>query len=548
MGLNNQEKGFMRELPPLPRSMTLRQLLEARCSRYAAKTFLIDPVNKKEYSYAAFQCKVNAVSNLLWRMGIRKDDKVSLLMSNTPPFLWSFFAIMQLGAIACPVNGHLKREEIAYVLNDSDSVALFVTPEYRDTALHLPAVTGRKITLLVWDDHKKAAEIDPLFLINVNQAIGKEKEILIPEVAKISLDPHDVAEIIYTSGTTGKPKGAMLTHHNLIIDAHWIAARHRLQEGDRAMCVMPLFHVNGQVVTVMTPLYHGGSVVLPERFSVTSFFADIVRYGVTYTGTVATMLSMLLSRMEPGDIPRGSGLRAVFCGSAPVPVQVQTAFERTFKVPVIEGYGMTETTCRSTFNLLPPPGKLKLGASDGYRKLGSVGPPLGNEMMVVDDLDRPLGAGQVGEIVIRGENVTKGYYKNPQATAEAFRGGWFHSGDLGYYDEDGYFTIVDRKNDMIIRSGENIYPREVEEVLYSHPAVKDAACTGVPDDLYGEEVVAFVVLKDNTQIGEEDIISFCSNRLAAFKCPKQIKILAQIPKSSSGKLLRRKLRDVWKKL
>ncbi len=545
MGLNIQGKDHDRELPPLPHRMTLRELLEYRCLKYGSKTFLLDPVNKKEYSYAEFQRKVNALSNFLWRMGIRKDDKVSLLMSSTPEFLWSFFAIMQLGAVACPVNTHLKREEIAFVLSDSDSVALFVTPEYWETTLHLPAETGRKITLLVWGDHKKAAETDPLSPINVNQAIGKEKEIFIPEVAKISLVPDDVAEIIYTSGTTGKPKGAMLTHHNLIIDAHWIAARHRLQEEDRAMCVMPLFHVNGQVVTVMTPLYHGGSVILPERFSVTNFFPDIVRYGVTYTGTVATMLSMLLNRIEPGDIPRGSRLRVVFCGSAPVPVQVQVSFERTFKVPVIEGYGMTETTCRSTFNLLPPPGKLKLGENDGYRKLGSVGLPLGNEMKVVDEQDRPLGVGQIGEIVVRGENVTQGYYKNPQATAEAFRGGWFHSGDLGYYDEDGYFTIVDRKNDMIIRSGENIYPREVEEVLYSHPGVKDAACTGVPDDLYGEEVVAFVVLKDNARIGEEDIISFCSNRLAAFKCPKQVKIVAQIPKSSSGKLLRRKLREVW---
>ena len=433
-------------------------------------------------------------------------------------------------------------------MNDSDSVALFVTPEHWETALHLPAETGREITMLIWNDDKIAAETYPPSTINVNQAITDEKGTLLPEAAKISLDPDDVAEIIYTSGTTGKPKGAMLTHHNLIIDAHWIASRHRLQEGDRAMCVMPLFHINGQVVTVITPIYHGGSVILAERFSVTSFFPDLVRHGGTYTGTVATMLSMLLNRIDPGNIPRGSRLRVVFCGSAPVPVHVQAAFEQTFKVPVIEGYGMTETACRCTFNLLPPPGKLKLGESDGYRKLGSVGPPLGNEMMVVDDLDRPLGAGQIGEIVIRGENVMQGYYKNSQATAEAFRGGWFHSGDLGYYDEDGYFTIVDRKNDMIIRGGENIYPREVEEVLYSHPAVKDAACTGVPHDLYGEEVAAFVVLKDNAQLREEDIISFCSNRLAAFKCPKQIRIVAQIPKSSSGKLLRRKLREAWEKL
>ena len=542
---NSKEKDSIRELPPLPCRMTLRELLDARCLKYGSKTLLIDSAGNKEYSYAAFQRKVNAVSNLLWGMGIRKEDKVSLLMSSSPSFLWSFFAIMQIGAIACPVNTHLKREEIAFVLNDSDSVAVFVTPQYLETALHIQVETGNKITLLVWGDVAETSEQCSSQAIDVEQAIMDEEETLRPEIAEISLAPEDVAELIYTSGTTGKPKGAMLTHHNLIIDAHWIAARHRLEEGDRAMCVMPLFHVNGQVVTVITPLYHGGSIVLPERFSVTSFFPHIIRYGVTYTGTVATMLSMLLNRLEPVDMARESRLRVIFCGSAPVPVEVQAAFERTFKIPVIEGYGMTETTCRSTFNLLPPSGKLKLGESDGYRKLGSVGIPLGNEMMVVDEQERPLGVGQLGEIVIRGENVMKGYYKNPEATAEAFRGGWFHSGDLGYYDQDGYFTIVDRKNDMIIRAGENIYPREVEEVLYSHPAVKDAACTGVPDELYGEEVAAFVVLKDNARTGEAELISFCNKHLAAFKCPKKIKIVDQIPKSSSGKLLRRKLRETW---
>ncbi|MEW5922338.1 MAG: class I adenylate-forming enzyme family protein [Bacillota bacterium] len=533
------------ELPPLPRKMTLRQLLAARCAQYPVKTFLLDPLKKIEYSYAAFQGKVNAVSNLLWRMGIRKDDKVSLLMPSTPEFLWSYLGIMQLGAVACPVNLHLKENELAHIINNSDSVALFLTADFVETALHLQAEGGSKLTLLLWQG---AGERETYHysrpLIDVRTLLVREKAVLRPEVSEIPLDPDDVAQLIYTSGTTGRPKGAMLTHHNLIIDAHWIAARYSLQEQDRAMCIMPLFHINGQVVTVITPLYHGGSIVLPERFSVTNFFPDIIDYGVTYTGTVATMLSMLLNRIDPVDMHERSKLRVVFCGSAPVPVEVQAAFERAFKVPVIEGYGMTETACRSTFNLLPPPGKFKLGESDGYRKLGSAGLPLGNELMVVDDQDRPLAAGQIGEIVIRGENVMKGYYKNPRATAEAFRHGWFHSGDLGYYDEDGYFFIVDRKNDMIIRGGENIYPREIEEVLYSHPAVKDAAVTGIPHPLYGEEAAAFVVLKDNARAGAEEIISFCAARLAAFKCPRQIKIVEQIPKSSSGKLLRRKLREM----
>lgn len=533
------------ELPPFPRKLTLRDLLAQRCARHPSKIFLLDPRQKEEYSYARFCKKVNAVSNFLWDLGMRKDDKIALLMSSSPLFLWSYLGIMQLGAVACPVNIHLKENELAYILQDSDSVALFVTAEFMQTALQLKAQWGTRLTLLLWQDGEQGGQYSDMpGVVNLASLWQREEETLQPELAAIPLSPHDVAQLIYTSGTTGRPKGAMLTHHNLIIDAHWIAARHSLQEQDRAICVMPLFHINGQVVTVITPLYHGGSVVLPDRFSVTNFFPHIMEYGVTYAGTVATMLSMLLNRIEPVDMYKNSKLRVVFCGSAPVPVEVQAAFERAFNVPVIEGYGMTETACRSAFNLLPPRESFNPGVSDGYRKLGSVGLPLGNEMIVVDEQDRPLAAGQIGEIVLRGENVMSGYYKNPGATAQAFRHGWFHSGDLGYYDEDGYFYIVDRKSDMIIRGGENIYPREIEEVLYGHPAVKDAAVTGIPSDLYGEEVAAFVVLRDDASAGAGEIISFCAERLAAFKCPRWLRIVEEIPKSSSGKLLRRKLREM----
>ena len=532
----------MAQTPPNGKKITIRRLLASRCREHAAKTFLIDAETGREYSYDEFLQKVNAVSNYLWKQGIRKEDKVALLLPNSPHFLWSFFGIMQLGAVACPVNTHLKAEEIAYILQNSESRALITSKEY--LSISKESVQESKTDyLLSWDNPPADQIVGETKPLNIDTALNKEPPKLLPELLNSPPEPDDVAEIIYTSGTTGKPKGAMLTHHNLIIDARWIARWNRLGENDRAMCVMPLFHVNGQIVTVMTPLIHGGSIVLPQRFSVSKFFPLIERHKVNYVGTVATMLSMLLNRANSPNMQGKGSLKIIFCGSAPVPAEVQVQFEKTFQVPVIEGYGMTETTCRSTFNPLPPPAALKLGENDGYRKIGSVGLPLGNEMRVVDKRNRPLGPHEVGEIVIRGENVTKGYYKNPAATQMAFQGGWFHSGDLGYYDEDGYFYIIDRKTDMIIRGGENIYPREIEETLYSYPAVKDAACIGIPDALYGEEVIAFVVLKDNQKASEEDIIAFCKKQLADFKCPKQIKIISEIPKSSSGKLLRRKLRD-----
>jgi len=250
------------------------------------------------------------------------------------------------------------------------------------------------------------------------------------------------------------------------------------------------------------------------------------------------MLSMLLNTYPEG-VPSGlktDQLRFAMCGSAPVPAEVMRKFEETFNCPVIEGYGLSESTCRSTFN--PP---------DERRRPGSCGMPIGNEMKVVDDDDNEVADGELGEIVLRGENILKGYFKNPEATEKAFRGGWFHTGDVGYRDKEGFFYIVDRKSDMIIRGGENIYPREIDEVLYQHPAVAAAATIGVPDQLYGEEVAAFIVLKEGRHATEDELIAHCQSELADYKCPKSIRIVKDIPKGPTGKLLKRELTRVYAK-
>jgi acyl-CoA synthetase (AMP-forming)/AMP-acid ligase II len=305
-----------------------------------------------------------------------------------------------------------------------------------------------------------------------------------------------------------------------------------LTERDRLLTVMPLFHMNAVSVTTMTPLYAGASTVVSPRFSASRFWQIISDYEITSFGSVATMLARLLSAYPEGT-PAGlktDQLRFAMCGSAPVPAEILRRFEETFNCLVIEGYGLSESTCRSTFN--PP---------DERRRPGSCGMPIGNEMRVFDEEDREVADGELGEIVLRGENILKGYYKNPEATAEAFRQGWFHTGDIGYKDADGFFYIVDRKSDMIIRGGENIYPREIDEVLYSHPAVAAAATIGVPDPVYGEEVAAFLVLKDGAQAAEEELINFCRERLADYKCPKSVRFIAEIPKGPTGKLLKREL-------
>ncbi len=493
----------------------IRELLERRAGSTPDKHFLFSEADGRAYTYAEFDAAANRAALMLAARGISKGDAVSLLMPNGAEYVIAYFACFKLGALAGPVNSLLKSEEISYVVNNSEARALLVHSEF------LPKIESLRNELpglehvIVFDDEAKATA----------EFAGKT----LPEVP---IERDDEAIIIYTSGTTGKPKGCLLTHGNLVANARQIADWLNFTERDRLLTVMPLFHMNAVSVTTMTPLYAGGSSVVSPKFSASRFWHIISDYGVTSFGSVATMLSMLLSTYPEG-VPAGlktDQLRFAMCGSAPVPAEVLRKFEETFDCLVIEGYGLSESTCRSTFN--PP---------DERRRPGSCGMAIGNEMRVVDEEDREVAAGELGEIVLRGPNVLKGYYKNPEATERAFRDGWFHTGDVGYKDADGFFYIVDRKSDMIIRGGENIYPREIDEVLYRHPAVASAAVIGVPDPLYGEEVAAFVVLKEGARAGEEEVINFCREHLADYKCPKSVRFVADIPKGPTGKLLKREL-------
>jgi long-chain acyl-CoA synthetase len=436
-------------------------------------------------------------------------------MPNGVEYIIAYFACFKLGALAGPVNSLLKSEELTYVIANSEARALLVGSEFQPRVESIRNDLPDLQHVIVFDDEAQATA-----------------EFAEGELPDASLSKADEAIIIYTSGTTGKPKGCLLTHGNVVANARQITEWLNFTEHDCLLTMMPLFHMNAVSVTTMTPLYAGASTVVSPKFSASRFWQIISDYEVTSFGSVATMLSMLLSTY-PDGVPanlKTSQLRFAMCGSAPVPAEVMKKFEETFNCLVIEGYGLSESTCRSSFN--PP---------DERRRPGSCGMAIGNEMKVFDDDDREVADGELGEIVLRGENILKGYYKNPEATAQAFRGGWFHTGDIGYRDADGFFYIVDRKSDMIIRGGENIYPREIDEVLYKHPAVAAAASIGVPDPLYGEEVAAFIVLKEGAQATEEEIIAFCREHLADYKCPKSVSFVTDIPKGPTGKLLKREL-------
>ncbi len=520
----------------------VRELLEQRVAANPGKTFLFSEADGREWTYAQFNSAVNRMANMLIANGISKGDVVSLLLPNSAEYIVAYFACWKIGALAGPVNSLLKREEIEWVVGNSEAKLMLVGSEFESAIwpdFRPPADAGRTdlCRQLVFDDVIMTDDFDD-------------------QLEHVDIAADDDAIIIYTSGTTGKPKGCLLTHGNLVANARQIAEWMRFGEDDRLLTIMPLFHMNAVSVTTMTALYAGGSTVVSPKFSASRFWDIIEKYKITSFGSVATMLSMLLAKSDAetrgrGDaersaerltasrhprVPVSRSLRFAMCGSAPVPAEILKKFEETFGCLVIEGYGLSESTCRSTFN--PP--------SDD-RRPGSCGKPIGNEMKIFDDDDREVADGELGEIVLRGPNIFKAYYKNPEATAKAFANGWFHTGDIGYRDADGFFYIADRKSDMIIRGGENIYPREIDDLLYTHPAVEHAATIGVPDDLYGEEVAAFVVLKEGFELSEDDLISFCREHLADFKCPKTINFVGDIPKGPTGKLLKRELARLHEK-
>ena len=500
---------------------SIPELLRRRANAAPDKPFLFSETDKRHFTYKEFEDAVRRTAGLLKENGIGKGDVVSLLLPNSVEYIIAYFACWHIGALAGPINSLLKAQEIAYVISNSEAKAWLVHSEF------LPIVEA------VRDELRHVLRVVIPF-DNEAEATHGVKELVDADPTLIA---DDEAIIIYTSGTTGKPKGCLLTHGNVIANARQISSWLHFTEADRLLTMMPLFHMNAVSVTTMSALYAGGSTVVSQKFSASRFWQIISDYEITSFGSVATMLSMLLSTY-PDGVPDGLNtkrLRFAMCGSAPVPAEVLRRFEETFNCLVIEGYGLSESTCRSTFN--PP---------DTRRRPGSCGLPIGNEMRVVDEEDRDVPVGELGEIVMRGENVLKGYYKNETANATAFRSGWFHTGDIGYRDEDGYFFIVDRKSDMIIRGGENIYPREIDEVLYQHPAIAAAAVVGIPDSLYGEEVAAVVVLKKGATSTEAEVIEFCKARLADYKCPKTVRFVEDIPKGPTGKLLKRELAKIFK--
>jgi long-chain acyl-CoA synthetase len=513
------------------KSATLRELMDRRALGDGPRPYLIAPDDGVQLSYAGLYAAVRGYAHELhscW--GVGKGDRVGIFLPNSADFVVAYLAIMYLGAIACPINTLLQDPEIEHIVDNAKASLLCVAAEWCERIQRLVKRNGCS---------SQIASVDNIVAGQKARRARLDAELELPE-----LSGDEVALIVHTSGSTGRPKGVMLTHRNLLLDCEYISDRLRLNSDDRALCVLPLFHTNAEVLSILCPLYSSGSVVLPRQFHATQFWPLAHRHTVSWCSAAPTIFYILVKRSEHEEAPAHSGhqVRFFVSGTSALPVPLMRTFEQTFGVIILEGYGLTETVCRVAFNSRPPDELVRPGEEDGYRKFGSVGTPIGDaEIDIVDDDDRRLGAGELGEIVLRGSVVMKGYFNDDTATAEAFRHGRFRTGDIGYKDADGFLYIVDRKKDMIIRGGQNIYPREVDNVLALHPKIADAAVIGVPHEKYGEEIKAYVVRKDGEWVSAEEILAFCRQRLAAYKCPKSIQFIDAMPKGPTGKLLRAQL-------
>jgi len=492
-------------------NLNLASILTASAQR--APTSPAVRLGETELTYADLVDRSARLATLLREQGVRSGDRVGIMLPNVPEFAISYYGLLAAGAIVVPMNVLLKRREIAFYLRDCGAKLLFASQEFAEEARDGAEEAGAELI-----------EVEPATFA---ATLGR----LDPTLGLAETSEEDTAVILYTSGTTGKPKGAELTHLNLSRNAQISGeTMTEVRDGDVVLGALPLFHSFGQTVSMNGSIRMGACLTLLPRFDPGEALKTIERDGVTHFQGVPTMYGALLHHPERERFDT-STLRSCITGGASMPVEVLRGFEQSFGCIVLEGYGLSETSPVACSN-----------HPDKERKPGSIGTPIeGVQMRLLDDEENPVPDGEIGEIVIRGHNVMKGYWQQPEATAEAMRGGWFHSGDMARIDEDGYFYIVDRKKDLIIRGGYNVYPREVEEVLYEHPKIREAAVLGVPNPQWGEEVGAAIVVREGEQLSPEEVSAYVKERIAAYKYPRVVWFLEELPKGPTGKILKREI-------
>ncbi|MFV8243375.1 MULTISPECIES: long-chain-fatty-acid--CoA ligase [Mycolicibacterium] len=493
-------------------SVTLTDTAQERPSR----TALLE--GTRWMTYREVNVAANQIAALLIRRGVNAGDRVAMSVPNVLEFPVIYYGILKAGAVVVPMNTMLKRDEVAYHLRDSGARAYFFAGDY------LPADAWRGF------DDVATCEFS-IAISDLAELLGDEsrEDVLVPT------DATDTAVILYTSGTTGKPKGAELTHANLVLNA---LTCHRLFDvlDESQLVTLPLFHSFAQTVQLNAGFSQGGTLVLLPRFDAGTALDLIRDHQVTVFAGVPTMYWALLgAAANREDITElGRQLKVAMSGGAALPVELLKRFESVFGVGIREGYGLSETSPVVAFNRLDRPSRP-----------GSIGMPVwGVELALLGSDGRHRGPGERGELVVRGHNVMKGYIGRPDATAEAIdSAGWFHTGDIATRDEDNFFYIVDRAKDLIVRGGFNVYPREVEETLMAHPDITLAAVVGIPDERVGEEIKAFVITRPDLTLAETEVIAWCRDRLAVYKCPRKVQFCHELPLNATGKVLKQQLKD-----
>jgi len=504
---------------------TIRHYIDRRAEEQPDKVYMIAPEPGLTLTYSQLRDDSVALGKHLLRKGMQKGDKISFMLGNGYQTTKIFLGAMYAGFVIAPLNLLAQPSQLEYVLGHSDAKLIFFTEDQQEKVETACKALSRNIELIEIDN-------DAPSIFSGHEELSRFE---LPEVHE-----EDDALLLYTSGTTGLPKGAVLSHKNMVSGGLYTALAHELTPDDRALCSLPLYHINGEVVTAVCPLVSGGSVVMPHRFRTSDFWELISEHRCTWFSVVPTIISYLTNSTEiEGKGFHLEQLRFGRSASAPLPPALQKAFEEKFKIGIVETMGLTETAAPVFSNPMDP----------SRRKCGSPGQAVGNEAKIVDKSGKEVPRGTQGEIMIRGDNVMKEYYKAPEQTAKAIEpDGWFHTGDIGFMDEDGFVYVTGRLKELIIKGGENIAPKEIDEACYKHPAVLQAAAVGIPDERYGEEIMLCCTLKPGHSLAEEELRLHCEIHLGRFKTPKVIRFMEDLPKGPSGKIQRLKLPELVNKM
>jgi len=482
--------------------------------------FVICPHTNIKVSNKDFRINLDKINYYLTvQKKQKKGSIICTLIENSLSSIHLMLGIMYAGMIQVPLNIVAGEEQLSYVVNHSDAKIIFVSLNYLDLAQRITSKASRDIEIIKINKDTF-----------VDQLETSQKEI------KVDIDLQDPALLIYTSGTTGKPKGVMLSHNNILAGGKNVSLSHNIKTNDRALCVLPLFHINGAIVTIIGPLISQSSLVLCERFSVTNFWKFISKFKCTWFSVVPTIISALLNKTLENEIDGLdlSSLRFGRSASAALAPETHKKFEEKFKTTMIETMGLTETCAPILSNPLPP----------GRIKYGSPGIPYGNKVKIVDKKVEDVTRNTIGQICVKGQNVMKEYYKNPEETKKSFHNDWLLTGDLGLMDEDNYVFVRGRIKELIIKGGENISPREIDDVLYQHKDVVEAAAFAMPCEHYGEKIEAGVVLKEGSSITSDQVVEHCKTLIGEFKSPSKIHFLNELPKGPSGKIQRFKIKNL----